>query len=137
MQCSLGGTGPGNSRRGIVHPAFSGRQLRKKTGALAGRFPTCRLAPATGSGLEGFAGLKLGVEFQKTLGDLLHTLAGSSGWRRTSQQKMQRLVEERLWPESGLSQAQALHLEIYGWLKGAQERIDFRTYDISISAGVI
>ena len=65
--------------------------------------------------------LRLGVEFQKILGELLHTLRDHPDGVEPVHQKMQRLVEDRLWPVSGLSQAQALHVEVYGWLKGAQE----------------
>ncbi len=63
----------------------------------------------------------MGVEFQKILGELLHTLRDHPDGLEPAHQKMQRLVEDRLWPESGLSQAQALQVEIYGWLKGAKE----------------
>ncbi len=65
--------------------------------------------------------LQLGVEFQKTLGELLTALRDTSGEIEASQQKMRRLVEERLWPASGLPQAQSVRLKVYGWLGGASE----------------
>ncbi len=65
--------------------------------------------------------LQLGVEFRKTLGELLRALSDNPGEIEASQQKMQRLVEERLWPASGLPQAQSVRLEVFGWLDGASE----------------
>ena len=38
--------------------------------------------------------LQLGVEFQKTLGELLRTLGDNPGELEASHQKMQRLVED-------------------------------------------
>ena len=63
--------------------------------------------------------LQLGVEFQKTLGDLLQAFKDNPAAVESCRQKMLRLAEERLWPLSGLPQAQSIHLEIFGWLQGA------------------
>jgi hypothetical protein len=63
--------------------------------------------------------LQLGVEFQKTLGELLLALTGNPTELEPCRQKLLRLAEERLWPLSGLPQAQAIHLEVFGWLQGA------------------
>ena len=65
--------------------------------------------------------LQLGVEFQKTLGELLRTLGANPGELEASHQKMQRLVEDRLWPASNLPQAQSVRLELFGWLGDAPE----------------
>jgi hypothetical protein len=65
--------------------------------------------------------LQLGVEFRKTLGELLRALSANSGEIETSLQKMRRLVADRLWPASGLPQAQSVRLELFGWLGSAPE----------------
>jgi hypothetical protein len=63
--------------------------------------------------------LQLGVEFQKIFGDLLQALTDNPAEVEICRQKMLRLAEERLWPLSGIPQAQSIHLEVFGWLKGA------------------
>ena len=65
--------------------------------------------------------LELGVEFRKTLGELLQALIENQAEVEASREKMQRLVEERLWPASGLPQAQSVRLEVFGRLAGAPE----------------
>jgi hypothetical protein len=74
-----------------------------------------------GSSPRDMQALQLGVEFQKNLGELLHTMRHDPAGLDAAHQKMQRLGEERLWPESGLPQAHALKMEIYVWLKGAEK----------------
>ena len=75
--------------------------------------------PQPGPEAEDLRALQLGVEFQKTLGELLQALAGNPTEVEPSRQKLLRLAAERLWPLSGLAPAQAIHLEVFGWLKGA------------------
>jgi hypothetical protein len=65
--------------------------------------------------------LQLSVEFKKVLSELLTALTENRGELESSQQKMLRLVEERLWPASGLPQAQSVRLELFGWLDDAPE----------------
>jgi hypothetical protein len=65
--------------------------------------------------------LALGVEFRKTLGELLLALNENPDAAEACREKLQRLVAERLWPVSGLPQAQAIRLEVFGWLKRAPE----------------
>jgi hypothetical protein len=86
-----------------------------------GEFRLPNWHPQPGADAHDMQALRLGVEFQKILGELLHTLRDHPDSLEPAHQKMQRLVEDQLWPESGLSQAQALQVEIYGWLKGSEE----------------
>lgn len=65
--------------------------------------------------------LRLGVEFRKTLGELLQSCSDNPTEVEAGQQKLLRLVEERLWPAAGLPRGQAVHLEVFGWLKKAGE----------------
>lgn len=63
--------------------------------------------------------LQLSVEFKKALGELLSALRENQAELGAAKQKMRRLAEERLWPASGLPQAQSVRLEIFGRLDGA------------------
>jgi hypothetical protein len=65
--------------------------------------------------------LQLGVEFRKTLGELLLALSENPAELEACHRNLQRLAEERLWPASGLPQVQAMHLEVFGWLERAPE----------------
>lgn len=77
--------------------------------------------PRSGSTPNDMQNLQLGVEFRKTLGELMRALTEHPGGIEASRGKMLRLVEERLWPASGLGQAQSVHLEVFGWLQRSPE----------------
>jgi hypothetical protein len=77
--------------------------------------------PQPGTDAREMQVLQLGVEFQKTLGELLDALRDHSEDLEPVRKKMQRLVDDRLWPESGLSQAQTINMEIYGRLKDTKD----------------
>jgi hypothetical protein len=77
--------------------------------------------PQPGATAKDMEALQLGVEFRKTLGELLLALSEHPAELEACRRNMQRLAEERLWPASGLPQAQAIRLEVFGWLERAPE----------------
>jgi hypothetical protein len=77
--------------------------------------------PQPGLTSEDMQALQVGVEFRKSLGELLQSLNENPAKVEDCRQKMLHLVEERLWPASGLPQAESVRLEVFGWLKGAKE----------------
>jgi hypothetical protein len=72
--------------------------------------------------------LQLSVEFKKVLSELLTALTENRGELEASQQKMLRLVEERLWPASGLPRARAIRLEVCGQLEKTPENEGLRLF---------
>ena len=77
--------------------------------------------PQPGKTAKDMETLQLGVEFRKTLGELLLALRENQAELEACRGKIQRLAEERLWPASGLPQAQAIRLEVFGWPERAPE----------------
>jgi hypothetical protein len=82
------------------------------------RFHPAGLAVA-GLSSRDMQALQLGWNFKRTWKNCCTRCATIQ--RVDVSSKMQRLVEERLWPESGLPQAHAFQLEIYAWLEGAEK----------------
>jgi hypothetical protein len=77
--------------------------------------------PQPGLAEEALAALQVGVAFRKTLGELLHALQENPGKVAAGHENMLRLAEEELWPTAGLPRNRAIRLEVFGWLKGAEE----------------
>lgn len=78
--------------------------------------------PAPAGTTPDIQGLELSVEFRKVLGELLTALAENPAQVEACREKVLRLAADRLWPASGLGQAQAVYLELYGWLDGPPEQ---------------
>ncbi|AEB08810.1 hypothetical protein [Desulfobacca acetoxidans] len=64
---------------------------------------------------------KLQLEFRQALEDLLTGLSVDQEVVREAGQAVQRLVQERLWPASGLPPKAAVWLELFGWQGRAPE----------------
>jgi hypothetical protein len=52
---------------------------------------------------------------------VLQTLRDRPEEVEAGREKLAGLVEEQLWPASGLSRTQAIYLEIFGWRRPAPE----------------
>ncbi len=74
--------------------------------------------PQPSSAAQSMAILELGVLFKKTLDGLLQALLTSAPETAAWRKKMDRLVEERLWPAATPHQARAIRLEVYSWPPG-------------------
>lgn len=74
-----------------------------------------------GSQASKLEAMELTMLFRKTLAGLLHALTAEPAKTASWRESLQRLVADRLWPESGRHQAPAVCLEIFSWPEGVSE----------------
>lgn len=75
--------------------------------------------PPPGREAEPMQALELGVAFGKMLSEVLQALRERPEEAQAGWEKLASLVEERLWPASGLPRSHAIGLEIFGWRQPA------------------